>query len=246
MTIEPAAYDPRGPVRDGLADGVGVSSPRGSRVPPPPRRRSPAPEPADGVERETKSVASSGDPVKPEGVASGTATVVGLTVSAPGEIAGDAAPEQDGLSTLAEDPSARQAVVATPDDQGLAGQPVVVGTRRANRRVLTPFLPADARAVLDQRAVAPTKRLPRGEFVVAALRREYEGIVRDYPTPDDEGGFAEPPKRRRRHLKEPVQIPLTLTEQQAGFLAEQVALTQLSVSAFITEALLRYARSELG
>ncbi|MHB1783238.1 MAG: hypothetical protein ACYCTE_11240 [Acidimicrobiales bacterium] len=213
----------------------------------------------EGAGRGSTAVPPSRDPVEPERVDLAAPAVVELPISALGATATNTEREQAeqptttpdigppviaGPEVPTDDPQVKQASAATRDERDGEGQPLVVGTRRANRRVLTPFLPADARAVLDQRAVGPAQRLPRGELVVEALRREYEGIVRDFRIPDDMGGFADPPKRRRRHLKEPVQVPLTLTEQQASFLAEQVALTQLSVSAFLTEALLRYVKSE--
>ena len=110
-----------------------------------------------------------------------------------------------------------------------------VGVRRGKRRVLDLNLGREARAVLEEDRTGRT----RTEIVLGAIEATYEQIVTAHGR-ERSGLFAaagRPAERRR--VDDPRKVVVTVSEAEAGILAEVLARTTLSLSAFVDEALRR-------
>ena len=110
-----------------------------------------------------------------------------------------------------------------------------VGVRRGTRRVLDLNLGREARAVLEEDHSGRT----RTEIVLQAIEATYEQIVQAHGR-ERSGLFAaagRPGERRR--VDEARKVVVTVSEAEAGILAEVLARTSLSLSGFVDEALRR-------
>ena len=107
--------------------------------------------------------------------------------------------------------------------------------RRGKRRVLDLNLGREARAVLEEDRTGQT----RTEIVLGAIEATYEQIVKAHGR-QRSGLFAaagRPAERRR--VDDPRKVVVTVSEAEAEILAEVLARTTLSLSAFVDEALRR-------
>jgi hypothetical protein len=107
--------------------------------------------------------------------------------------------------------------------------------RRGTRRVLDLNLGREARAVLEEDHSGRT----RTEIVLQAIEATYEQIVQAHGR-ERSGLFAaagRPGERRR--VDEARKVVVTVSEAEAGILAEVLARTSLSLSGFVDEALRR-------
>ena len=152
------------------------------------------------------------------------------------------APSRPARGRLAgSDGTARSGDAPGRTEPRLAPEPAsqsAVGVRRGKRRVLDLNLGREARAVLEEDRTGRT----RTEIVLGAIEATYEQIVAAHGR-QRSGLFAaagRPPERRR--VDDPRKVVVTVSEAEAEILAEVVARTTLSLSAFVDEALRRIGR----
>ena len=110
-----------------------------------------------------------------------------------------------------------------------------VGVRRGKRRVLDLNLGREARAVLEEDRSGRT----RTEIVLQAIEATYEQVVAAHGR--QRGGLFAAAGRgpERRRVDEARKVVVTVSEAEAEILAEVLAQTTLSLSAFVDEALRR-------
>ena len=110
-----------------------------------------------------------------------------------------------------------------------------VGVRRGKRRVLDLNLGREARAVLEEDRSGRT----RTEIVLKAIEATYEQVVAAHGR--QRGGLFAAAGRapERRRVDEARKVVVTVSEAEAEILADVLAQTTLSLSAFVDEALRR-------
>ena len=110
-----------------------------------------------------------------------------------------------------------------------------VGVRRGKRRVLDLNLGREARAVLEEDRSGRT----RTEIVLQAIEATYEQVVAAHGR--QRGGLFAAAGRapERRRVDEARKVVVTVSEAEAEILADVLAQTTLSLSAFVDEALRR-------
>lgn len=132
-------------------------------------------------------------------------------------------------------PARRRAVSGHSGPRPAPAPQSIVGVRRGQRRVLDLNLGREARAVLEEDRSGRT----RTEIVLEAIEASYEQIVNAHGR-ERSGLFAAAgrPSERRR-VDDPRKVVVTVSEAEAEILAEVLARTTLSLSAFVDEALRR-------